>query len=212
MKSEMNFILMADIIRSRDADQGRLMTDFKEIVSKVNHSFRDRLLSPVTITLGDEFQGVVRDLSSALAIILQLEEIIIRSGKNFKLRYVLAEGKIETAINTKIAYEMLGSGLSEARETLAELKKMKARFYVMLQDKAHGEAINNVFIVLQNIIDTWKIKKDYYIVAKFLEHKDYKKVATELNKERSLIWKRERSLNLADYFALKEVITYLGGK
>jgi len=65
--------------------------------------------------------------------------------------------------------------------------------------------------VLQRIIDGWKLKKDYYIVAKFLQHIDYKQVATELKKERSLMWKREKSLKLEEYFALKEVITYLGG-
>jgi hypothetical protein len=211
MGKELYFILMADIIGSRRTDQQRLIMDFKEIVSQTNISARNQLLSPITVTLGDEFQSVVKSLSSAVAIILQLEESIIVAGKNFKLRYSLVEGEIETAINTKIAYEMLGSGLTEARENLTALKKMKTRFHVAIQDQVRGNAINNAFVVIQRIVDDWKLEKDYYIVAKFLQHMDYKQVASELNKERSLMWKREKSLRLEEYFALKDVITYLGG-
>lgn len=205
------FILMADIIGSRQTEQQRLMVDFREIVNQTNINAKEQLLSPITITLGDEFQSVASNLSSALAIMFQLEESIIMAGKDFKLRYVLMEGEIETPINKKIAYEMLGSGLTEARASLIELKNAKARFYIAIKDKALGNAINKAFVVLQRLIDDWNLNKDYYIVSKFLQHKDYKQVASELNKERSLMWKREKSLKLEDYFALKEIVTYLGG-
>jgi len=81
-----------------------------------------------------------------------------------------------------------------------------------LQDEALGCALTNSFVALQSIIDDWKLEKDYYIVAEFLQHADYKKVALELDKERSLMWKREKSLKLEEYFALKNVINYLGGE
>ncbi|MCG8388634.1 MAG: SatD family protein [Cytophagales bacterium] len=38
------------------------MKTFKREVKKVNRWLNDRLLSPFTITSGDEFQGVVKDL------------------------------------------------------------------------------------------------------------------------------------------------------
>jgi hypothetical protein len=212
MNSNLHFILMADIIGSRKADQKNLIADFKEIVHQANLNAKAELLSPITITLGDEFQSVVASLTAALDIILNLEESIIISGKDFKLRYILLEGQIDTPINPKIAYEMLGSGLTAAREGLAKLKKTKTRFHIVLQDPEKGDTLNKAFVVLQRIIDSWKLKKDYYIVASFLQHIDYKQVSSELNKERSLMWKREKSLKIEEYFALKEVITYLGGK
>lgn len=212
MRHRLNFILMADIIGSRETDQNRLMHDFKLVTAKTNNTKQDNLLSPITITLGDEFQAIARDLSSAVDIILDLEETKIQLDKGFRLRYVLQEGKIETPINSSIAYGMMGSGLTDARQTLLEMKKTKTRFRVVLQDKTLGSAIENTFIALQGIIDDWKPEKDYYIVSKFLQNKDYKEVAQELEKERSLIWKREKGLKLNEYFALKEVINYLGGK
>ena len=201
---------MADIVGSRSKDQNGLMARFKAIVKRVDTESRNTLLSPITITLGDEFQSVVSNLSSALQIIISLEEIIVKEEVDFKLRYVLVEGEISTPINPMIAHEMMGSGLTEARETLSELKNTRNRVHVKIKDEARSAAINNAFVGFQDIIDDWKLKKDYYIVSKFLEFGDYKRVAVELNKERSLMWKRERSLKIEAYLALRNVLNYLG--
>ena len=212
MKKRTNYILMADIIGSRQSDQPRLIRDFKGIAAKTNEALESQLLSPITITLGDEFQSVAKDFSAALDVILYIEEAIIKTKKTFKLRYVLLEGAIETPINSQIAYGMLGSGLTAAREELVGSKKKKTRFNINIQNKDLGKAINNIFVVLQGIIDHWRPEKDYYLVTEFLKEKDYKKVAKDLKKERSLIWKREKSLQIEEYYALKEVIHYLTDK
>lgn len=201
---------MADVIGSRKADQMGILKDFKSITKRTNQLLDNQFLSPITITLGDEFQCIAADLAAALNIILSIEESIVKTQTALKLRYVLLEGLIETPINPKIAYGMLGSGLTAAREKLIGLKKKKQRFSANLKNKPLEKAINNTFVGLQSIIDSWGLEKDYYVVAEFFENKDYKKVASDLNKERSLIWKREKSLKIEEYFALKEVIHYLG--
>lgn len=111
-----HFILMSDVIGSGQKNQALLMQNFKETVSKINHDYENSLLSPLTITLGDEFQGLTKDLETALNIIIALEEQIIIQGFDFQLRYVLIYGDIETNINKRIAYEMLGEGLRDARD------------------------------------------------------------------------------------------------
>jgi hypothetical protein len=203
-------ILMADIIGSRKADQSALMNSFKEVIQYVNGKENKKFLSPMTITLGDEFQSVTKNLPAALEIILEIEEKIIVNENKFKLRYVLQEGKIETPLNKKIAYGMLGNGLTLAREQLVNLKAEKRRFDFKLMDEKKTNALNHAFFMLQRLIDDWRIEKDYYIVAGFLQHKDYKQVATDLGKEPSLMWKRKKSLKLEEYFAIKEVIKYIG--
>lgn len=201
---------MADIIDSRATNQQLLMSNFREVVKYVNRKNKKDLLSPITITLGDEFQSVVKDLLAGLNIIMAIEEKIILLEKDFKLRYVLLQGVIETQINSKIAYEMLGSGLTSAREHLAKLKTGKRRFYFKLKDKEKSTSLNEAFFVLQSLRDAWKADKDHYLVSGFLQGKDYKQIAEDLNKERSLIWKRRKSLKMEEYFSLKEVIKYIG--
>jgi|SRR6186713_1829969 len=211
-RSREEFIFMADIVGSRALDQQILMNDFREVVNAVNKTSKKNFLSPMTITLGDEFQSVVKDLSAGLDIILKIEETIVIKGKIFKLRYVLVEGKIETPINREIGYGMLGEGLTAAREQLSALKNSKDRFYFRLKDEKRTKVLNKAFFVMQGFIDGWRIKMDYYIVSGFFKSKDYKQVAEDLDKNPSLMWKRKKSLHLEEYFALKEVIKYLGGE
>lgn len=187
------------------------MNSFREVVKYVNQKNKKDLLSPMTITLGDEFQCVVKNLPAGLNIITVMEEKLILLGKDFKLRYVLLEGAIETSINPKVAYEMLGPGLTSAREQLLELKKEKRRFYFNLMDDQRSKALNEAFLIYQSLRDAWRLRKDYYLVERFLQRRDYKEIADELNKERSLIWKRRKSLKMDEYFSIKEVITYIGG-
>lgn len=209
MKHKLNYILMADIIGSRKINQQQLMLEFKGIVNETNLQLKKNIRSPMTITLGDEFQGVVATLYAGIEVIIKLEELILIKGLNFKLRYVLVEGEIETPVNSEIAYEMLGDGLTQARETLNALKSTKNRYLVKINNGRLGDAINHTFIAFQGIVDGWKLKQDYFIAARFIEKKDYKTIANEVKRDKSIIWKRKVSLKIKEYLSLKEVLTYL---
>lgn len=201
-----NYILMCDIIGSRNLDQTMTIENFKKCTSYINKKYSNSLLSPLTITLGDEFQGIVVNLKDTIEIIIDLEEFIIENNFKFKLRYVVNYGKIQTEINKKIAYEMLGEGLTNARITINKMKNSSSRFNFKIDNIEKEIIINNTFIIFQNIIDNWKISKDHELISNFLKFKDYKIVAKKLNKERSLIWKREKSLNLSSYNSSKIIL------
>src|SRR5512141_448690 len=95
------FILMADIIKSRSYD-GRILNErFHDIVSACNLARRRDLLSPLTITLGDEFQGILQSLPAAVRVIYFLEEALLKGAFPFTLRYVLYQGDISTPINKR---------------------------------------------------------------------------------------------------------------
>ena len=203
------FVLMADIVDSRKSNQNKLMSNFKTVVSETNYENNELMLSPMTITLGDEFQGIVNDAKAAVKLIFSIEEKIIHLNAGFKLRFVLVEGKIDTPINKTIAYEMLGDGLTQAREALAIHKSSNIRYYFNLKNKTKSEALVNSMFLYQSIIDDWKISKDYDLITKFLKLRDYKVVAEQLGKTRSQIWKREKSLKIEEYFSAKSLINYI---
>lgn len=209
MRKKDFIIVMADIVDSRNMQQNKLMKSFKKITDEINYEKKDILLSPITITLGDEFQCVVKNVEAGIELMLAIDEKKLYEMADFKLRYVLVEGGIETPINHEIAYGMLGEGLTIAREKLIEYKNAYHRYSIQLNNVSKSEALANSLIVYQNIIDTWKMEKDYHLIARFLQLKDYKLVADELGKTRSQIWKREKSLNLEAYFSIKQVINYI---
>ena len=156
--------------------------------------------------MGDEFQGIVKDLPTGIKIILALEEAIIRKKFDFKLRYILHQGEIETAINTQVAHGMLGNGLTEARTNLNNMKQKHRRFCVSSDNQLQQAILSDAFIVYQNITEKWDVNNDYQIASAFIQLKDYKEVARELNRTKSLMWKREKTLNMDAYFAIKQII------
>jgi hypothetical protein len=201
-----HYILMADIIDSGKKEQKPLMEDFKNLIEEINEIYKADILSPLTITLGDEFQGVIKNLTTSIQIILTLEENCIHKKLNFKLRYVLNHGEIETPVNEKIAYEMLGSGLTEARLKLNDSKYKKFRFNITIDNLLQRSILNDAFIIFENITDKWSLKNDYELASNFIQFKDYKIVSEKMNKTRSLIWKREKTLHMESYYATKNII------
>jgi hypothetical protein len=200
-----HYILMADVIKSSETNASELMSDLKNISAEINHEFREDFMSPITVTLGDEFQAVVRSLKSGIDVILAFEEAIIRKPSLFKLRYVLLYGAIDTPINPDAAYGMLGPGLIKAGKLLLELKKTRDRYFFHLKKRTLNEKLNLIFRLYQMIVDGWR-NKDYGLIGEFLRERDYKKVAEKLNKDRALMWRREKSLKISEYFAARDLI------
>jgi hypothetical protein len=198
---------MADIIGSRKQDQSSLSDDFKKVTSLVNNNYYKKMLSPLTVTLGDEFQSVPLDLKSAIEIILLLEEEIFDIPTDFKLRYVLSRGEISSEINTKIGWGMMGDGLTYSREKLNSIKKTRKRFYID-SSITNSTLLNNAFFIYGSIIDDWDHNRDLPVISAYnkTERRDYKEVANILKKNPDQIWKREKTLKIMEYYAIKEII------
>jgi len=200
---------MADIIKSRNENPNQLMTKFKSLVNTINKEQKKLILTPLTITLGDEFQGIASSMENGVNLIFAIEEMIIKKGLNIKLRYVLNYGKIETKINTLIAHEMLGEGLTYSRKKLESSKKEDQRFKIINNSKENpDEYINEAFSLYQDIVDNWK-EKDLETVSKFLVFDDYKIVAEKINTNASSAWRRKKSLKINEYASIKKIILHL---
>ena len=199
---------MADIINSSGKDSLLLMSHFKELVNTINRENEPNIISPITITLGDEFQGITTSVRKGIELIFMLEETIVKQDLSLKLRYVLTSGKIDTEINTKIAHGMLGPGLTNARKQLNNLKGKQSRFLVDTGDFTHDIMVNKGFELYQSLVDDWK-PKDLKIISAFFKDMDYKVVAESVNLDKSSVWRRKKSLKMTEYQTVKEIILYL---
>ena len=193
---------MADVIKSRKSEAQQLARDLKRITLHINHEFIYGTESPLTITLGDEFQGIYNHVEKAIEIIISIEEFIITNEMNIKLRYVAHQGEISTRINHKMAHGMLGKGLTHAREELNKMKKGKDRFKIIYEKP---KRYNELFVLYQSFVDSWK-EKDLKYVNAFIKHQDYKQVAEATDKTISQMWKREKSLHIREYGIIKSLI------
>ena len=200
---KVHHILMADVIDSRKYKGEIVANALAKIVLHANSKFKKELLSPLTVTLGDEFQSVIKSPEAIVKIILEIEEFIIQNEFPFKLRYASNTGKIETTINNIIAYGMLGQGLTETRLILNNAKKEEERFFLFSGKEANF--LNKLFIVFTSFIDSWK-QKDFKTIALFLQENDYKKVAIANKNTASAMWKKKKSLNIKEYNTIKNII------
>ena len=196
-------ILMADVIDSRKYKGKIVANALAKIAGHINTNFKKEIVSPVTVTLGDEFQAVIKSPKAIVNIVLAIEEFIIENGFAFKLRYAANTGKIETAINNNIAYGMLGQGLTDTRAILNNAKKEDERFFIFAKKQA--DFLNKLFIVFTSFVDSWK-QKDFKTIALFLQENDYKKVAQANNYTASAMWKKRKSLNIKEYNTAKNLI------
>ncbi|MEO1022729.1 MAG: SatD family protein [Bacteroidota bacterium] len=201
-------ILMGDISSSSDYEQEKLRVQLKQLIEETNTMEKDHILSPLTITLGDEFQGVAHSEAAGMRLIFSLEERILQQRLPFRLHYVLLTGEIETRINKRIAYEMMGSGLTKAREMLSSKKRDRKRFEIKLHEGANEQPVQNMFQVLDSISSNWK-QDDYPIIHAMLQTANNTEVANAFSKNRSQIWKRRKTLMIEEYQLLKSSILTL---
>ena len=200
---------MGDVVNSRRKKADELQYQLKGLVNYVNEEYKPTLLSPYTITLGDEFQGITKSLHSGIDTIFRYEEKCLAENANFKLHYVLHYGTISTDINPNIAYEMMGPGLTHARELLSDKSRGRKRFTFDLEDEVTSAQFMRVFEALDGIIQRWS-RKDYSLIWSMIRNENNAEVGAEFGKNRDQIWKRRKTLMIKEYNQLKDFIfTYI---
>jgi hypothetical protein len=201
-------ILMGDVIGSSKFEARQLRKEFMALVSLCNQELAHDILSPYTVTLGDEFQGIAKSLHALIETIFFMEERILREGLKFKLRYVAVHGDIDTSINRLKAHTMMGAGLMKAREVLTDKRRGQPRFRFNLPDTHTMSQLNRLFLVFDGLTGRWD-KGDGHLIFDMLDNPDNKEVGVIHGKNRSQIWKRRRHLLIEEYRALKETIMEL---
>jgi hypothetical protein len=206
METQSYYIIMGDIITSRESkDAGKMMNSFRETIDQINAKHEKNILSPLTVTGGDEFQGVAADIDSLLTILLDIDESF-QLQTELNLRYVLHYGAIATAINPKSSYEMYGEGLTFAHEKLENYSRDQGRFYFSIDPVALSDHLQDAFFIYQSLVDDWR-EADVEVVRTYLTHQDYKSLFEQgMYKTRSGAWKKVQTLKLEEYLALKRMI------
>ncbi|MGE4002500.1 MAG: SatD family protein [Planctomycetaceae bacterium] len=205
-RKRIHWILMADVIGSRSRSGETVSRQLQKLVAAANE--QDGVLSPLVVTLGDEFQGVLTDLGAACDLILFLEQEFLRRKIHFQLRYSLYEGMIDTPVNRERAHGMLGPGLTAARELLNDKRPGSPRIRVSIQNAEVGSALQDLFSVMTALKERWNVR-DYELILAMLANRNDAEVAEVFDKNRSQIWKRRNTLLVNEYLAVKRVINQL---
>lgn len=110
-------VVMGDIVGSETLRPSQKLSDqFDEAVKATNRQFHQLLASPLTITLGDEFQGLALTLSAAFQVVEHLRARLLNSSIN--CRFVVGVVRLDSKLNVRVAWNMVGEGLKASRAKL----------------------------------------------------------------------------------------------
>ncbi|GLK52608.1 SatD family protein [Maricaulis virginensis] len=199
---------MGDVTASSRREAGRVRDWLAGVVATINDTQADDIRSPLTVTLGDEFQGVVASAEAAMRIVFALDALCLEADPPIDLHYVILEGGIETPINPDIAHGMLGPGLTRARQLLTEKptqKRRRTRCTIELGDVTLTAAAADILLALEGLRARWNdVERPY--AAVLLEEPDDSVAADRLDRDRTSVYRRRRTLLVEEYRALQSAL------
>ncbi|MFZ0452935.1 MAG: SatD family protein [Ignavibacteriaceae bacterium] len=144
-------VLIGDIINSKNISQrAKIQSQLNSTFKKIN--IDKLLLSPYTITLGDEFQAVYNKADSVFNHIWLISLAIYP----LKIRFSIGVGDITTKINRKQAIGMDGPAFYNARNGLNELKESGFIFMINSDELASKEIIKQSLFLISHLTSGWK--------------------------------------------------------
>ncbi|MGH7563903.1 MAG: SatD family protein [Gemmatimonadota bacterium] len=115
---ELYAALIGDVVESRrHEDRARLQRDLEAALTRVNDRSAGALAAPLTLTAGDEVQGLFRDPAAVVDAVVEIADAVVPA----RLVYGLGVGPLETDLGPDPAL-LDGPCFHLAREALTEAR------------------------------------------------------------------------------------------
>jgi hypothetical protein len=113
-------VIIGDIVGSRGLrDRGLSQSHLKDLIATLNRRFRKSILTKFAITVGDEFEAVLRDPTIIPDVIWEIRT----SFNDAPIRLSFGAGTIATGIDRNSPREMDGQAFHQARRALLRARK-----------------------------------------------------------------------------------------
>lgn len=168
-------VIIGDIVQSKKiSERSKIQSKLNSIFNKIN-SDKNYLVSPYTITLGDEFQAVYSNADFIFSHTWQISKAVYPE----KIRFSIGIGEITTRINKKQAIGMDGPAFYNARAGLETLKESSYFFNITAENLASGEMLQQVLFLISFISGSWK-KTRFDVLTMLYENKSIAEIAKKL--------------------------------
>ena len=208
----MYYAIIGDIINSKKIDDRyEIQEKFAKILKHVNSNYKDDIEADFLITLGDEFQGLLKNSKSILEIIKRVQ----REMYPVKLRFGIGIGDISTKIDKKAAIGADGPAFYAAREMIdslhkqeKQIKKQAPDIQISFYDREcfEVEEINIMLSLLKIMEDSWTDKQRYTIWDMMTNHGSQEMCARRIGTTQSTVARRLSDGNYITYEKLLRTI------
>jgi hypothetical protein len=204
MSSNYSYIIFGRFIKPEKSTAKSSSILLNSILT-VNKRIKKRPLLPFQINYGSEISGLFRTPSDAVAALVYLEEELIQSGLGPIMQWSIFRGTFSIMKDEKNTPVIGGKELQLFRQLL-EKEKMKTRFFVRLDDREDDFFLIQGLSVWNHFIKGWNLKRNQEILNIYIQGNDYKYAAEMLNIARPQTWRKFRSLQMAAYFNVREIL------
>lgn len=199
-------VVIGDVISSRKVEKRNdLQNKLRDVFNDLNNSaYKNHLVSPYTLTLGDEFQAVYQKADHLFLDSIRILEKILPQ----KIRFSFGIGDISTDLNTEQSIGMDGSAFYYAREGISNLKDQRGNYKFNiygLDDPELEQLFNNVLYILSNLLEGWN-KNRYFILRGTMEGKAVKDIAKELKLTETATYMNIYDGSIREMIAIQETI------
>ena len=202
-------VIIGDIINSKQiTNRNEVQKKLKEVLGEINNRYIKDIAAKFMISLGDEFQGLIRNQGNIIKIISEVE----RELEPVKLRFGVGIGNVSTDINLDNSLEIDGPAYYRARKMIQELERKKSQYtesdsniMVCFSDEGSevNELINAALGVCATIKSKWSARQNEIINIYLSNDENQYKTAEMLNIAQSSV---NRALNNASFYAYKAVM------
>lgn len=161
-------VMIGDIKRSRDLDEwGSVFEKLQAALKQINREFSDDILVDFVPTVGDEFQGALRDPKHAYAVYASIK-------RGFRVGFYcgIGIGDIEKPLERDIG--MRGDAFYRARSALEFCKRRKRSVLLRSSDTTSlaDETIDTLLHFIEVMENSWT-KRQREVLHYYRLHPDY---------------------------------------
>lgn len=173
--NEKKIIIIGDVIKSSKKFNSVKWKNFHLSIEIINERFQSDLIIPFAIYSGDSFGAVCSNISSAVEIILAMQEV----QKYYSSRHVLIEDEISYGIEKRNFLTLVGPALWKSEEKLNILKKEKKLFLSEFDNELLSVTLNTIMNLILSVKADWN-EQEWLIYRNFDQGLRQKDMAMQL--------------------------------
>ena len=201
--------LIGDVVGSKDVPK---RADFQKKLTNALKKINDRkprpVVSPYTVTLGDEFQAVYRTADTLFLDVFS----ILAEMHPVEIRFGVGLGELTTPVNAKQALGMDGPAFHRARATITALKE--SEYLIGLQgepapqgpDFDHWKLFNHLLNFVSHKVGSWE-KNRLHIICGLLANRPVAELEQQLKVSKVAVYKNINTAALDEFVGLCNEIT-----
>jgi hypothetical protein len=194
MKQKTYCAIIGDINRSRSlSGRAKVQRRFASGVETINREFKNAIASRFLVTLGDEFQGLLRTPDESYSLVRRFQEVM----DPVPFTFGVGIGSLSTPLRPE-ALGMDGEAFHRAREALREAKRRRRTLHYSFDGE--NEPVVNALVAVMDL--AWlRLTPRQRQIVRFLKEHTQKEVARRL---RISVQSISRSKHAAGVVALEE--------